>query len=76
MEGERAAINSQVECNYCGDCETVCPTAALACPVEVLLLPGRPAPYPAARTGERTGSGSGKGKGGTPHTGKKVEKTK
>jgi MinD superfamily P-loop ATPase len=31
------AIIETVECNWCTDCELVCPTGAISCPFEIIL---------------------------------------
>lgn len=37
--GKKAIIVSQEGCDYCGDCETACPTGAIVCPFEIVELP-------------------------------------
>jgi ferredoxin len=34
----KAVIVSAGDCDYCTDCEAVCPVSAIACPFEVLVL--------------------------------------
>ena len=32
------AIIATTECDWCADCEVVCPTGALTCPFEIVVL--------------------------------------
>jgi ferredoxin len=31
------AISESVECDWCTDCEAVCPTGAISCPFEIIM---------------------------------------
>jgi ferredoxin len=32
------AITETAECDWCTDCEVVCPTGAISCPFEIIIL--------------------------------------
>ncbi|MBE0431238.1 MAG: 4Fe-4S binding protein [Dehalococcoidia bacterium] len=32
------AVVGEVECDWCADCEIVCPTGAISCPFEIIIL--------------------------------------
>lgn len=36
--GKVVAVVKTVECDWCADCELVCPNAAIVCPFEIVLL--------------------------------------
>lgn len=39
----KAVITRAEDCDYCTDCETLCPQGAVSCPLEIVVLekPGR-----------------------------------
>lgn len=40
LEGNRVAIKDDAECDWCTDCEAVCPREAIACPFEITTVSG------------------------------------
>ena len=36
--GKVVTIVGAVECDWCADCELVCPTGAISCPFEIVLV--------------------------------------
>lgn len=36
VEG-KAVVARPADCNYCTECETLCPQAAISCPLEIVL---------------------------------------
>ncbi len=37
MVGNVAVVSLPERCDYCTDCETVCPEGAIACPFELII---------------------------------------
>jgi MinD superfamily P-loop ATPase len=37
IQDEKAFIVRAADCDYCTDCEAVCPSSAIACPFEVVI---------------------------------------
>lgn len=35
LDNHSVAIKNDLECNWCGDCETVCPSGAISCPFDI-----------------------------------------
>ncbi len=42
LAGSKAAIVRPENCNYCTDCEAVCPSGAIKCPFEIVLAKTEP----------------------------------
>ncbi len=38
IRDEKACIARAADCDYCTDCEAVCPSGAIACPFEVVVV--------------------------------------
>ncbi len=40
LVNDKATIVSPEDCDYCTDCETFCPSGAISCPFEIILVKG------------------------------------
>jgi NAD-dependent dihydropyrimidine dehydrogenase PreA subunit len=38
VEGKAIAVHPE-NCQYCADCEAICPSGAITCPFEIILSP-------------------------------------
>ncbi len=37
LHAEKACIARAADCDYCTDCEAICPSSAISCPFEVVV---------------------------------------